>query len=195
MNYVEAIKKVIIAEGGAKITDDPKDPGGLTKYGISKKAYPSLDIRNLTEAEAIAIYKRDYWDKIQGDRLPYNIAYTIFNYAVNRGVRVAVKYAQKVVGLSEDGVMGIKTVTAIIQKGEKAFLEQYLALAKQGYEHLVARNPALAVFLKGWNNRVDHISDYVGVKPATLAVSVGLILVTGFFLIIFLSSSKSMRIA
>lgn len=195
MNAEIAIKRVIAAEGGSKITDDPRDPGGLTKFGISKKAYPSLDIRNLTEAQAVAIYKRDYWDKIQGDFLPYNVAYTIFNYAVNRGISVAVKYAQKVVGLPEDGVIGPKTIAAIKAKGEPAFLSQYLAIAKKGYEDLVAKRPDLEVFLKGWKNRIDHISDYVGVKPATLAVSGALILVTGFFLIIFLSSGKSMRTA
>lgn len=195
MNAATAIKRVIAAEGGAMITNFSNDPGGLTKYGISQKAYPSLDIRNLTEAQAIAIYKRDYWDKIQGDSLPYNIAYAIFNYAVNRGNSVAVKYAQKVVGLPEDGSMGPKTIAAIKAKGEVAFLSQFLALAKKGYADLVAARPSLGDFLKGWNNRIDHISEYVGVKPATLAVSAGLLIVTGFFLIIFLSSGKSMRTA
>lgn len=187
----EGIRKVLIAEGGAKITQDPKDPGGLTKYGISQKAYPDLDIRNLTESQAIAIYKRDYWDKIQGDKLPYNVAYAIFNYAVNRGVSVAVKYAQKVVGSSQDGAMGAKTVAAIVSMGEKKFLEQYLALAKQGYADLVAVKPALAGFLNGWNNRIDHISDYVGVKPVTLAAGSAVLVAGIFFLIFFLSSPKT----
>lgn len=194
MNYIDAIKKVIIAEGGSKITDNPKDPGGLTKYGISKKSYPLLDIRNLSESDAIAIYKRDYWDKIQGDRLPYNVAYAIFSYAVNRGVGVAARYAQRVVGAVEDGAMGAMTIAAIIAKGEKPFLEQYLALAKIGYENLVAGNPSLSGFLKGWSNRVDEISNYVGVKPGVLVASGGLALVTIFFLIFFLSSSKSKMI-
>ena len=195
MNYVEAIRRVILAEGGATITEDPKDPGGLTKYGISQKAYPNVNIRALTERDAIAIYKRDYWDKIQGDKLPYKIAYSIFNYAVNRGVSVAVKYAQKVVGSTEDGVMGAGTISAISKMSEEAFLSQYLAHAKAGYQKVIERNPALEKFRKGWSARIDHISDYVGVKPATLAVSAGFLLVTGFFLIIFLSSSKAMRTA
>lgn len=193
MNYADAIRKVVIAEGGSKITDDPKDPGGLTKYGISQKAYPGLNIRALSESDAIAIYKRDYWDKILGDRLPYNVAYAIFNYAVNRGVTVAVQYAQKVVGVSQDGSMGPATLSAIIAKGEKEFLSQYLASAKQGYANLIALKPELAKFEKGWNNRIKDISDYVGVEPATLAASGAVLLVTGFFLIIFLSSSKTLR--
>lgn len=194
MNYIDAIKKVIVAEGGSKVTNNPKDPGGLTKYGISKKSYPTLDILNLTEDQAIAIYKRDYWDKIQGDKLPYNVAYAIFNVAVNRGVAVAVKYAQNSVNAVQDGNMGTWTVNAILSMGEKTFLEKFLSLAKQGYENLVASNPSLSSFLSGWKNRIDQISDYVGVKPATVAVS-GAVLVAGIFFLILLLSSKKTKLA
>lgn len=194
MNYITAIKEVIKAEGGAKITNDPKDPGGLTKFGISKKAYPSLDIANLTEADAIAIYKRDYWDRVQGDSLPYNVAYALFNYAVNRGVSVAIKYAQQVLGVNQDGRMGPATISGILIMGEKAFLGQFLGLAKKGYEDLVASKPSLAVFLNGWKNRIDHIGDYVGVKPATVAVG-SVVLVAGLFFLILLLSSPKTRIA
>lgn len=194
MNYITAIKEVIKAEGGSKITNDPNDPGGLTKFGISKKAYPLVDIANLTEAEAIAIYKRDYWDKVQGDLLPYKIAYALFNYAVNRGVSVAIKYAQKAAGVIQDGKMGQGTIAAILVMGERSFLEQFLGLAKKGYEDLVASKPALAVFLNGWKNRIDHIGDYVGVKPAVVAVG-SVVLVAGLFFLILLISSPKTKIA
>lgn len=192
MNYLTAIKKVIIHEGGSKITDDPNDSGGLTKYGISQKAYPGLDIRNLTEAQAIAIYKRDYWDRIGGDKiLSYNVAYALFDQAVNRGVSSALKIAQKVAGVSQDGKLGTNTLNAINAISEKSFLEKFLAFAIQEYKDLAAARPKDQKFLRGWLNRVTSISDYVGVKPLAAG---GVVLVAGiFFLIFFLNSSKRMK--
>ena len=49
-----AIPRVITNEGG--YVNDPDDPGGETKYGISKRSYPALDIKNLTVEQATAIY-------------------------------------------------------------------------------------------------------------------------------------------
>lgn len=83
-SYPNAFNFVIGAEG--KLTDDPNDPGGLTKYGISHRAYPDKDIRNLTLADAEAIYKADYWDKCLCDTLPYPLDVAVFDTAVNMGV-------------------------------------------------------------------------------------------------------------
>lgn len=41
------------------------DAGGLTKYGISKRSYPHLDIANLTKEKAAEIYRRDFWPPIK----------------------------------------------------------------------------------------------------------------------------------
>ena len=67
-NYLACIEVVLKSEGG--YVNDPHDPGGETNFGISKRAYPSVDIKHLTKEGAIAIYKKDYWDKIKGDDLP-----------------------------------------------------------------------------------------------------------------------------
>ncbi len=68
-NWEKAISFVLKWEGG--YSNDPYDSGGETKYGISKRSYPNLDIKNLTLEQAKEIYKRNYWDKIDGDNLPY----------------------------------------------------------------------------------------------------------------------------
>mgnify|MGYP003149201708 FL=1 len=57
----EIIKSVLHREGGAKITRDPDDPGGLTKFGISKRSNPDVDIENLSEDDAVLIYLEKYW--------------------------------------------------------------------------------------------------------------------------------------
>ncbi len=76
-------------EGG--YSDNPKDPGGTTKYGISQRAYPELNIKALTKKQAKEIYKRDYWLKAKCDELPFPIDMIVFDTAVNCGVRKAIQ--------------------------------------------------------------------------------------------------------
>ena len=57
----QIIAKVIEREGGERLVNDPDDPGGLTKWGISKRAHPDEDIANLTLDDAIRIYQDKYW--------------------------------------------------------------------------------------------------------------------------------------
>ena len=83
-NFLKAMEFVFSWEGG--YVDDPADPGGRTRWGISQRAYPDLDIANLTKDQARAIYKKDYWDKVGGDTLPAPLALVAFNAAVNCGV-------------------------------------------------------------------------------------------------------------
>ncbi|KWT77357.1 glycosyl hydrolase 108 family protein [Candidatus Magnetominusculus xianensis] len=65
--YTAAVRFVLDAEGG--YVNDPDDPGGETKYGISKRAYPSLDIKSLTIEDAKRLYRRDYWGRASCDAL------------------------------------------------------------------------------------------------------------------------------
>jgi len=82
-NFERAFAVVVGIEGG--YVNDPKDPGGATKFGISKRRYPDLDIANLTIGQAQAIYKREYWDEHNLDALEYGKALLVFDTAVNGG--------------------------------------------------------------------------------------------------------------
>jgi lysozyme family protein len=86
-NWDKAINFVIDIEGGW--VNDVLDPGGETKYGISKRAYPTLEISTLTEEDAKSIYKRDYWDACNCDHLSTGIDMVVFDCAVNMGVPTA----------------------------------------------------------------------------------------------------------
>ena len=90
--------------------NDSRDPGGETQFGISKRAYPNVDIAKLTEAEASAIYRRDYWDAIKGDKLPEKIAIAMFDTAVNMGVDKAIRLLQASLRIKQDGMMGPVTL-------------------------------------------------------------------------------------
>jgi lysozyme family protein len=91
--FKEIIEKVLEHEGG--YVNDPKDLGGETKYGITKRFYPDIDIKNLTIEQATEIYKKDYWDKNKVESLPQNLWHIYFDMCVNMGKRTAVKVLQR----------------------------------------------------------------------------------------------------
>jgi lysozyme family protein len=108
--FDRALQLVLRHEGG--LVDNPKDPGGLTKFGISQRAYPQLDIRGLTVADAADIYRKDYWDKIHGDDLPEPLAIVLFDTAVNVGWPRAILMLQESLGVTVDGNIGPQTLAA-----------------------------------------------------------------------------------
>jgi lysozyme family protein len=121
--FQAAVAWVIAQEGG--YTDDPGDPGNWTggavgsgqcngtNFGISAASYPTLDIANLSEAEAEAIYAEDYWTPIQGDALAPALALLVFDAAVNSGVSQSGVWLQVVVGATTDGNIGPTTLAAV----------------------------------------------------------------------------------
>lgn len=110
-NFTDCIKHVIAAEGG--LVNDPKDPGGLTQFGISQRTYPALNIRALTLDDARAIYQRDYWTPIHGDDLPRGLDLMLLDHAVNAGPARAVRLLQQLTGCPEDGRMGPITLASL----------------------------------------------------------------------------------
>ena len=89
-DFDKALKFVLKWEGG--YSNDPRDPGGETKYGISKRSYPNEDIKNMTLARAKEIYYQNYWLKTGCDDLPYPFNIVVFDTAVNMGRGRAIKF-------------------------------------------------------------------------------------------------------
>ncbi len=148
MNFDLAFKTVIGHEGG--YIDHPSDPGGETKYGISKRAYPSEDIKNLTLDRAKELYKRDYWDKLYLDDLPDQIRFDLFDAAVNSGVSTAIKFLQKACEVNPDGKLGSITIGAANRIDPQA-LDKRLSAYRLLY---LASLRTFPTFGKGWITRV-----------------------------------------
>lgn len=145
MNFADAFAWVVGEEGG--ISMDRNDPGNWTggkvllgelkgtKYGISAASFPSLNIQQLSLAQAQGIYKSNYWDLIAGDDLPYGTALSIFDFAVNAGVDEAVRVAQRAVSVEADGIQGPATNEALIDTPvavfAPAFRDERIAAYKQ----------------------------------------------------------------
>lgn len=109
--FEEAVAMVLRYEGGE--TNDPQDPGKRTKYGISSKTHPGVDLDTLTREGAMEIYRTEYWDTCQCDALPGQVAIILFDSAVNQGVPTAIRLLQREVQVTQDGVMGAQTLEAV----------------------------------------------------------------------------------
>lgn len=216
MNYRDAILKVIAIEvlgpkwaagkSSSQIYSAVKnsvakavknDNGGLTKFGISQRSYPDLDIKNLSLDSAINIYKRDYWDKIKGDKIKrFTIAFAIFDKAVNSGVETSVIQAQRVLSVKVDGKVGPDTLNALNSVLERDFLSRFLTVSIDAYAKIIANNPTQEKFKDGWNARVDLVKSFTFENLGSVnavSISTGVILFAlGFFLLITMSKKGRM---
>lgn len=149
-----ALAFVLRAEGGD--SDDPDDPGGRTRYGISKAAHPDVDIPTLTLAQAREIYRADYWRRVRGDDLPARLAFVAFDAAVNQGVPVAASLLQQALGVQIDGEIGPRTLAAAARLRE-AVLPRFLRLRAMRYVQITRANPRTEKFLAGWLQRLFDV--------------------------------------
>lgn len=158
--FSRCIAFTLSQEGG--FSDNAADPGnwtgGLvgsgalrgTNFGISAAAYPSLDIANLTQADAEAIYQRDYWSPLNADALSFPLALVAFDAAVNCGVQRSIIWLQQAASVSSDGVLGPQTQAALAGGDSVALAREALVRRLEFSSHL----PTWTTFGLGWTRRV-----------------------------------------
>lgn len=122
-------------------TNDPVDPGGQTKYGIAKSSHPTLDIENLTLAQALDIYYQDYWTNFNLGSLAFPLSVAALDTYVQHRPNVAAK----------------------LLKDADGDLRSLLELRRVFYLNLIGKNPSLIRFKKGWMNRMNDLSKYCSI--------------------------------
>jgi lysozyme family protein len=148
VNFDIAFERLIGHEGG--YVNDPRDPGGETKYGISKRAHPAEDIAGMTLARAKQIYMHNYWGPAGCDALPAAVKFDVFDMAVNSGVKAAIKTLQQAVGETPDGVLGPLTLQAA-----QSFSAAGAAARFNGARlDFMASLPTWPTFGRGWARRI-----------------------------------------
>jgi lysozyme family protein len=158
-DFEPAVAKTIRREGGDTLTDDPDDPGGLTRYGISKRAHPEVDPRNLTLESAKEIYRKEYWNTCQGEAIKSQLlAELIFDSAVNMGVSQAIKLTQLAAGIEADGVLGNETMKAINEADPATFAAAFTLAKVARYLALVKKNRKLEKYFYGWVRRTLEVA-------------------------------------
>ena len=157
VNFDAAMDRVFEHEGGW--VDDPDDPGGATRFGISTAMYPAEDIEGMTRERARELYRRDYWDEAALDMLPHGIRGTVFDMAVNAGPHRAVSLLQIALGslqsgwLAVDGVVGPQTARRATDAHPELLLHAYTTRRAGYYLDLGKRKPVMQKFMRGWLRR------------------------------------------
>lgn len=137
------------------------DPGGETKWGISKRSYPHLDIKNLTREHAKQIYLHDFWERAKSDDYDAAIAFQVFDAAVNSGLGNAIRFLQRAVGVADDGIVGPVTLGAIASRP----VVDVLALFNAERLEFMTKLSVWPSFGKGWARRIAQNLRY-GVDDA-----------------------------
>lgn len=199
--FAVAVRKLLKIEGG--FVDDPKDRGGTTKYGISLRFLAAeghfdhdadgradfdldldgdidwIDIRLLKRGDAVFLYHRCFWEKLQADTFPAPIGEMLFDQGVNGGLTAARKLLQRAINvcamnpgfraarpnakLTVDGVIGEKTRASLAEVlrwnalGMPALTDAYRAAAAERYRAIVRRWPDQKRFLNGWLARAEEL--------------------------------------
>ena len=134
-------------EGG--YVNDPNDPGGETKYGISKRSYPSVDIRNLTKEQAKSIYFRDFW--FSWMEMQPEAAYHILSAMVHSGQTTVIRWVQRSLGVADDGQFGPISQAAYKKAQAAPFLFMFIAVRLDFFTRLKNwRHHG-----KGWSRRIS----------------------------------------
>ena len=152
MSFDRAFALTVGLEGG--YSNNPADPGGETRYGISKRAHPDVDIKSLTLDQAKAIYLRDYWTPASCDRMPEKIGHLVFDAAVNHGVTTAIKLLQRALKIPDDGIYGPNTHGTLTARDMSETANMLMA------ERAIYMTTCIAwpTFKRGWMKRCFEIA-------------------------------------
>lgn len=158
-NFEQCLALVLKHEGG--FVNHPKDPGGMTNLGVTKRVWEEYVGHTVDEAamralgpqDVAPLYKKNYWDKIQGDKLPSGVDYACFDLAVNSGVGRAAKTLQKAVGVAQDGAIGPATLAAVESQNPRDLATEICEIRLNFLQSL----PTWDTFGKGWGRRVAEV--------------------------------------
>ena len=164
-NYEKCLAMILHHEGG--YVNHPKDPGGMTNLGVTKRVYEDWvgysvsehTMQNLTEEDVAPIYKKNYWDRIKADELPSGLDLCVFDFGVNAGTGRAAKYLQNLIGTVADGGIGPNTLKALSKyvdsEGVESAIKNYQAERQSYYEKL----KTFETFGRGWTRRVEETTE------------------------------------
>ena len=154
-NWIKCLETILHHEGG--YVNHPKDPGGETNLGVTKRVYEDFggtkDMKDLTREDVEPIYKKNYWDRVKGDDLPAGLDLCVFDFGVNAGTGRAAKFLQKMIGTTPDGGIGPMTLKSlesyVTTNGIENTIKRYQAGRQAYYESL----STFATFGRGWTRR------------------------------------------
>lgn len=160
-NYVTCLEIILHHEGG--YVNHPKDPGGETNLGVTKRVYEDFggtkDMKDLVREDVEPIYKKNYWDRMKCDDVPAGLDLCLFDFGVNAGTGRSAKYLQRMIGTVADGGIGPNTLRAlgnyIEEVGTEGAIKNFQSKRQEYYESL----STFETFGRGWTRRVDETTE------------------------------------
>ena len=154
-NFDKCLEMLLHHEGG--FVNHPRDPGGITNLGVTKRVYEKWvgkivseqEMRDLTVEQVGPIYKNDYWNKCKCDDLPSGLDWSVFDWAVNSGPGRSAKALQGIIGATQDGGIGPQTLKLVEKHSPKEMIEKMHDKRQGFYEGL----KTFDTFGKGWSRR------------------------------------------
>ena len=160
-NYDKCLETILHHEGG--YVNHPKDPGGETNLGVTKRVYlehgGKKDMKDLLVEDVAPIYKKGYWDKMKGDELPSGLDLCVFDFGVNAGPGRSAKYLQTMIGTVADGGIGPNTLAKLKEYVEKHGIEKSIEDFQGARQDYYEKLSTFATFGKGWTRRVDETTE------------------------------------
>lgn len=157
MNFDQAFEDLLGHEGG--YVNHAADPGGETRYGITeavaREAGYQGRMRDLPLDTAKGIYRERYWTTVRADELPEAIRYVVFDAAVNSGPKQAIKWLQRAVHVTDDGVLGPQSLAAVHAHEPQVLLRRLLAQRLR----FMTSSLNWAVFGRGWARRIAALME------------------------------------
>lgn len=163
VTFVLIIEGALYADGTPKddlgYVNDPTDPGGETKGGISKRAFPHLDIKNLTLEKIVSLYHVRYWRAAHCLDWSAPVALMVFDAAVQHGPVTAIELLQEISGVKADGKVGPLTRAAVASLDSGYLVNRYSLRRARFYARIITKNQSQTRFIEGWHNRLVDLVD------------------------------------
>ena len=127
MTFDEAFDALLKHEGG--YSDHAADPGGKTRFGVTeavarRRGYQG-HMKDYPLTEAKKVYRESYWDTLRLDTVRPELRFDLFDAAVNSGVAQTVRWMQRILGVTVDGALGPRTLSALANADAAKFLAKF----------------------------------------------------------------------
>lgn len=161
VNYDKCLETILHHEGG--YVNHPKDPGGETNLGVTKRVYEdwggTKDMKDLLVEDVAPIYKKNYWDRVKGDDLPAGLDLCVFDFGVNAGTGRSAKFLQRMIGTTADGGIGPNTLKKLADYIDTHGLEETIKEFQEDRQDYYEKLSTFKTFGRGWTRRVEETTE------------------------------------
>lgn len=160
-NFDRCLEKLLAPTREGGFSNNPKDPGGITNHGVTKRVWEAWvghtvseqDMRDLTVQQVAPLYHKDYWSAVNADDLPAGLDHCVFDCAVNSGVERAIRFLLHVCERAQDGSVDVDDLASMAGREVRPLINLYCDM-RQGYLETL---PTFETFGKGWTKRVNEV--------------------------------------